>query len=211
MSGYLCTVARNFNSILIYKNQICVEIIERGGSALTAPGFLPAGESAHRGNRAKKYPSGIIICALRERERSETRARTHPFASVSQVPNGSLEAWQCSREYRGERSRLFGASSHKNPFLLLWTPLRYCPSVSLSLSPSSSLCLFLSPLHCCLPISVLHLCIVGSSFPTSHGNFPLFFFFPSLVSPFYPASSLELSWDSQALFIRFYSVQRTRS
>lgn len=49
------------------------------------------------------------------------------------------EAWQCSREYRGERSRLLGASSHSSPSALFsprpfLSPFLSFVAVGLSLS-----------------------------------------------------------------------------
>lgn len=99
----------------------------------------------------------MVFVAFRGRF-SSTHARTHRTCSlagirarVSQVSSRAISAlaWHCSREYRGERSRLPGASSHTNPsprfgprslttvFLYMGSPSLFL-SVSLffSLSPS---------------------------------------------------------------------------
>lgn len=110
---------------------------------------------------------------------------------------GSLaEAWHCSREYRVQRSRLPGASSHTNPSPR-FKPRSILALVYVRLSFSSSRFPYVTTYS--LPMLHRRFFFSPSQSLLLSFSLNLFLFSASLF-----VSYLFGSWSSRVLFIRFY-------
>lgn len=134
-------------------------------------------------------------------------------ASMSQVSSRviSVLAWHCSREYRGERSRLLGASSHTNPSLPTLDPAVHdcLPLHGLSIALAFPSLLLLPSVYLRPPLTLRDYSEFSSVF-LAHRSSPFLASFFSL--PFSISTYLSLSLSRQLLipssaqvsFVHFY-------